>query len=189
MNKLVRSWFGCVAVAALLALPACGAKQPEPSAPGAGKAPERVKGIDDTVAAFKQKDASIDSLFAKSAGYVVMPTIGEGGFIIGGGHGQGEAFEGGTYVGQVTINELSLGAQIGGQSYSQVIFFETPVDFKRLKDGQFQFGGEVTAVAADQGAAKNAAFKDGVVTFIIPKKGLMASASVAGQKLDFRAAR
>ena len=185
MTLLVRSWAGRIAIALSLAAVACGGSKPEPSAPGVGKAPERVQGVDDTIAAFKAKGASVAALFEKSPGYVVMPTIGEGGFIIGGGHGQGEAFEGGKYVGRVTINELSLGAQIGGQSYSQVIFFETPVDFKRLKDGAFQFGGEVTAVAADEGAAKNAAWKDGVLTFIIPKKGLMASASVAGQKLEF----
>jgi lipid-binding SYLF domain-containing protein len=173
--------FVCIAVGA------CGSSQS--SSKASPEAPARVRGVDETIASFKQKDSTIEALFAKSAGYVVMPTIGEGGFIVGGGHGTGEAFEGGTYVGRVTINELTLGAQIGGQSYSQVIFFETPVDFKRLKDGQFQFGAEVTAVAADQGAAKNTAFKDGVATFIMPKKGLMAAAAVGGQKLDFQAAK
>ena len=148
--------------------------------------PNRIAEVDETIALFKRKNASIERLFSESAGYVVIPTVGEGAFIIGGGHGQGEAFErGGTYIGRVTVNELSIGAQVGGQSYSQVIFFETPVDFERLKKNSFQFSGEVLAVAADDGAAKNATYKDGVATFIIPKKGLMASASVGGQKLDF----
>src|SRR5262245_52008655 len=177
----------CGALLFGLVAPACGGSQQGKSG-GSTSAPERIQGIDDTIAAFKAKDPSIAELFSKSAGYVVIPTVGEGGFIIGGGHGTGEAFEGGAYVGRVTINELSVGALVGGQSYSQLVFFETPVDFKRLKDGQFQFGAEVTAVAADKGAAKNAAWKDGVAAFIIPKKGLMASASVGGQKLDFKPA-
>jgi lipid-binding SYLF domain-containing protein len=177
----------CGALLVGLVAPACGGSQQGKSG-GAAQAPERIKGIDETIAAFKQKDPDIAGLFSKSAGYVVIPTVGEGGFIIGGGHGEGEAYEGGAYVGKVTINELSVGALVGGQSYSQVVFFETAVDFKRLKDGQFQFGAEVTAVAADKGAAKNAAWKDGVVAFIMPKKGLMASASVGGQKLDFKPA-
>jgi lipid-binding SYLF domain-containing protein len=175
------------AIALGVVAPGCGGSQQGKNG-GTAAAPERIKGIEETIAAFKEKDPSIAELFSKSAGYVVIPTVGEGGFIIGGGHGEGEAYEAGTYVGKVTINELSVGALVGGQSYSQLVFFETPVDFKRLKDGQFQFGAEVTAVAADKGAAKNAAWKDGVVAFIIPKKGLMASASVGGQKLDFKPA-
>ncbi len=87
------------------------------------------------------------------------------------------------------MSEVSIGAQVGGQSYSQVVFFETPVDFKRLKENSFKFSAEVSAIALDQGVSKNAKFKDGVATFIIPKEGLMASAAVGGQKLDFQAAK
>lgn len=173
-------------LASCLVTPACGGSQK--GQPTAEKV-ERVQGIDDAIAAFKAKDASIAGLFAQSAGYVVLPDVGEGALIIGGGHGSGEAFEAGSYVGRVTLSELTLGAQIGGQSYSQVVFFETPVDFKRLKDNSFQFSAEVSAIAAEEGVAKNAKFKDGVATFIIPKKGLMASAAVGGQKLDFTAAK
>lgn len=166
--------------------PACGGSQQ--GKPTSEKV-ERVEGVDDTIGLFKAKDPSIAALFSSAAGYVVLPTVGKGGLIIGGGHGHGEAFEGGAYVGRVSLSELSVGAQVGGQSYSQVVFFETPVDFKRLKDNSFQFGAEVSAVAAQDGVAKNAKFKDGVATFVIPKEGLMAAASVGGQKLDFTAAK
>ena len=177
-------WVLVLAVSLCVSLPACGGSQEKAATPL--EATDRIQGIDETIAAFKQKDSTIEQLFTQSAGYVVLPTIGEGAFIVGGGHGTGEAFEAGKYVGRVTVNEVTLGAQIGGQSYSQVVFFETPVDFKRLKDNAFTFNAEVTAIAADQGTAKNAAYKDGVATFILPKKGLMASAAVGGQKLDFR---
>ncbi|HEY0467437.1 MAG TPA: YSC84-related protein, partial [Polyangiaceae bacterium] len=152
-------------------------------------APERVEGVQDTIALFKKKDSTISQLFSSSAGYVVIPTVGEGALIVGGAHGAGEAFEAGGYVGRVTVSEVSIGAQVGGQSYSQVVFFETPVDFKRLKENSFKFSAEVSAVALDQGVAKNAKFKDGIATFVIPKEGLMAAASVGGQKLSFEAAK
>jgi lipid-binding SYLF domain-containing protein len=173
-------------LSACVATTACGGNQK--GATSDGKV-ERVEGVEDAVAAFKQKDPSIAQLFSSAAGYVVFPTVGEGGFIIGGGHGSGEAYEGGAYTGRVTVSELSVGAQVGGQSYSQVVFFETPVDFKRLKENQFKFDAEVSAVAADQGVAKNAKFNNGIMTFIIPKGGLMAAASVGGQKLDFTPAK
>jgi lipid-binding SYLF domain-containing protein len=165
--------------------PACGGQKDAKSA----GAPERVEGIQDTIALFKKKDSSIEQLFSSSAGYVVIPTVGEGAFILGGAHGAGEAFEGGGYVGRVTVSEVSIGAQVGGQSYSQVVFFETPAAFKKLKENSFEFAAEVSAVGADQGVAKNAKFKDGVATFVIPKKGLMAAAAVGGQKLSFEAAK
>jgi lipid-binding SYLF domain-containing protein len=186
MKKVSSRYLLCAGLLLGFVGTACGGSQKD--AKEAGPV-ERVKGVDETVAAFKAKHESIAKLFSTSAGYVVMPTIGEGAFIIGGGHGSGEAFEGGKYVGTVTINEVSVGAQVGGQSYSQVVFFETPVDFKRLKDNAFEFGAGVSAIAADQGVSKDGAFKDGVATFIIPKKGLMASAAVGGQHLDFEAAK
>jgi hypothetical protein len=40
-------------------------------------------------------------------------------------------------------------------------------------------------VAAGEGAAKSAKYKNGVVVFTLPKKGLMAQASVGGQKFKF----
>ena len=188
VRVMTTPWAFLLVGVALLSFPACSGSQKGGNTAAAAPL-ERIKGIDETVTAFKEKDPTIAELFSKSAGYVVIPTVGEGAFIIGGGHGTGEAYEGGAYVGRVTINEVTIGAQIGGQSYSQVVFFETPVDFKRLKDNSFQFGAEATAIAVDKGTAKNAAFKEGIATFIIPKKGLMASAAVGGQRLEFTAAK
>jgi len=166
--------------------PACAGSQKESKT---AAAVPREEGIAETIALFKKKDSTIEQLFSTSAGYVVLPSVGEGAFIVGGGRGAGEAFEAGSYVGRVTVSEVSIGAQVGGQSYSEVVFFETPVDFKRLKENSFKFSAEILAVAADQGVAKNAKFKDGVATFVIPKQGLMASAAVGGQKLDFQPAQ
>jgi lipid-binding SYLF domain-containing protein len=186
MKKASLGYVLCGALLLCVVAPACGGSQKD--AKGAS-APERVEGIQETIALFKAKDSSIEQLFSSSAGYVVIPTVGEGAFILGGAHGAGEAFEGGGYVGRVSVSEVSIGAQVGGQSYSQVVFFKTPAAFKKLKENSFQFGAEVSAVGADQGVAKNAEFKDGVATFVIPKKGLMAAAAVGGQKLSFEAAK
>jgi lipid-binding SYLF domain-containing protein len=186
MNKASLGYLVCGALLLCVVAPACGGSQKDSKTAGAV---ERVEGIQDTIALFKKKDSSIEQLFSSSAGYVVLPTVGEGAFILGGAHGAGEAFEAGGYVGRVTVSEVSIGAQVGGQSYSQVVFFETPAAFKKLKDNSFAFAAEVSAIGADQGVAKNAKFKDGVATFVIPKKGLMASAAVGGQKLDFTAAK
>src|SRR6187431_2274092 len=187
-SRMKKASLGCVLCGALLlsvVAPACGGSQKDGKT---AAAPERVEGIQDTISLFKTKDSSIDQLFSSSAGYVVIPTVGEGAFILGGAHGAGEAYEGGSYVGRVSVSEVSIGAQVGGQSYSQIVFFKTAEAFKKLKDNSFQFGAEVSAVGVDQGVAKNAKFKDGVATFVVPKGGLMAAAAVGGQKLSFQPA-
>ena len=150
---------------------------------------ERNPDVNETIAKFKAKDPSIEALFAKSAGYFIVPTVGEGAFILGGGHGSGEAFEGGAYIGQISVSEVSIGAQVGGQSYSELVFFEKEADVRKLKEGSFAFNAEVTAIAADKGAAQNGTFTDGTMAFILPKKGLMASAAIGGQKITFTAAK
>lgn len=186
MKKLSGVHFVFGALLLCAAVPACGGSKKDSNT---AAAPERVEGIQDTVTLFKQKDSTIGQLFSTSAGYVVLPTVGKGGLIVGGAHGAGEAFEGGGYVGRVNLSEVSIGAQVGGQSYSQVVFFETPAAFKKLKENTFAFAAEVSAIGVDQGVAKNAKFKDGVATFVIPKQGLMAAAAVGGQKLSFEAAK
>jgi len=182
MKKASLAYLVCAALFVCVAAPACGGSQKDAKSAAAA---ERVPGVDDTIALFKKKDSTIADLFSSSTGYVVIPSVGKGALIVGGAHGDGEAFERGAYIGQVSVSEVSLGAQVGGQSYSQVVFFETPEALLKLKDNQFQFAAEVSAIGVDQGVAKNAKFKDGVATFVIPKQGLMASAAVGGQKLSF----
>ncbi|HYQ01300.1 MAG TPA: lipid-binding SYLF domain-containing protein [Polyangiaceae bacterium] len=184
MMKASLGYLLCAALFVCVAAPACGGSKKDPKT----GAVERVEGVEATIAAFKAKDSTIAALFSSSTGYVVIPTVGKGGLIVGGAHGNGEAFEGGGYIGTVSVSEVSVGAQVGGQSYSQVVFFETPQALQKLKDNSFQFAAEVSAIGVDQGVAKNAKFKDGVATFVIPKQGLMASAAVGGQKLSFEAA-
>lgn len=185
MNKASLGYLIAGALLLSVVAPACGGTQKESKT---AAAPERVEGVQDTIALFKKKDSTIEGLFSSSAGYAVIPNVGAGALIVGGAHGDGEAFEGGSYIGQVSVSQVSIGAQVGGQSYSQVIFFETAEAFKKLKENSFQFAAEVSAIGVDQGVAKNAKFKDGVATFVIPKQGLMASAAVGGQKLSFQAA-
>jgi len=48
---------------------------------------------------------------------------------------------------------------------------------------------QVSAVAAAEGVARNAKYVDGVLVFTQPLKGLMAEASIGGQKFAFEALR
>nr|WP_299340223.1 lipid-binding SYLF domain-containing protein [Allomuricauda sp.] len=131
-------------------------------------------------------DIGLDRFFENSAGYVLFPNVGKGGFIIGGASGNGVVYENGTMIGMAGLKKLNVGLQAGGQAIIEVIFFETAVDLERFKEGKFQFAAEASAVAIKSGIAANAKYKDGVAVFALPKAGLMADASVGGQKFSYK---
>ena len=129
--------------------------------------------------------SSLQSFFDNSAGYVIFPNVGKGGFIIGGASGNGVVYEKGNAVGMANLKKLNVGLQAGGQSIIEIIFFETKVDLNRFMEGKFAFAAEASAVALKSGIAVNAKYKDGVAVFALPKAGLMADASVGGQKFGY----
>ena len=131
-------------------------------------------------------EVGLDQFFTNSAGYVIFPNVGKGGFIIGGASGNGVVYENGTMVGMADLKKLSVGLQAGGQAITEVIFFETADDLAEFKDGDFEFSAEASAVALKSGIAVNAKYRDGVAVFALPKAGLMADASVGGQKFDYK---
>ncbi|MDO1513847.1 lipid-binding SYLF domain-containing protein [Maribacter confluentis] len=130
-------------------------------------------------------EVGLDHFFTSSAGYVIFPNVGKGGLIIGGASGNGVVYENGDIIGMADLKKLSVGLQAGGQAITEVIFFETAEDLAEFKEGDFEFSAEASAVALKSGVAVNAKYKDGVAVFALPKAGLMADASVGGQKFDF----
>jgi lipid-binding SYLF domain-containing protein len=147
--------------------------------------PQLVSEARQTVSLYKKADPSLDAFFSRSIGYVVFPGIGKGGLGIGGAHGTGVLFENGAPVGKVTMNQVTIGAQAGGQEFSQIIFYEVPGPLNELKGGHASFSAGVSAVALSSGAAANARFKNGVAVFTATKGGLMLEASVGGQKFSY----
>jgi lipid-binding SYLF domain-containing protein len=143
--------------------------------------------------------------FDHSYGYAVFPTIGKGAWVVGGAHGRGRVYVHGVYVGDTTMNQVSVGVQAGGQAYSQIVFFEDKRAFDEFARGNYAFGADVNAVAitaaaggsvGTEGASAGASggMKDaktvgryykGVAVFTIVKGGAMFQASVAGQKFSY----
>lgn len=146
--------------------------------------------MDDAVKAKKtllDADSGLQRFFDESAGYALFPNVGKGGLIIGGASGNGIVYEKGTAIGMANLKKLNIGLQAGGQAIIEVIFFETKTDLERFTEGKFEFAAETSAVALRSGIAFNAKYKDGVAVFALPKAGLMADASVGGQKFGFKA--
>ncbi len=145
------------------------------------------KSVAEAIKVFKKADSSLESCLQKAAGYAVFPEVGKGGLVFGGARGHGLVYEQGKLIGKVTLTQATFGAQIGGQVFRELVCFETPSALEALKKSTMEMSAQVGAVAAAEGAAQNAKYREGVLVFTRPVKGLMAEASVGGQKLKFEA--
>lgn len=150
--------------------------------------PELVRAAQETVQAFKASDPALGAYFKEAYGYVVFPTVGKGGLIIGAAHGRGVVFVKGTIAGKASITKVTIGAQVGGEAYSELMFFKDRATFERFKAGGAKFQANATATAGD--ASKQAAtnWADGVAVFFKGKGGLIADASLGSQDFTFESA-
>src|SRR5258708_33810796 len=137
-----------------------------------------VQDADKTVQLFKNTDPGLGHFFKDSAGYAVFTNVGKGGLGIGGAHGSGILYEHGKPVGKTTLTQVTIGLQMGGQAYAEIIFFETDKVLSNFKGGNFEFSGQVSAVAVRAGASANAKYRDGVAGFSPPRGGLTFEGSV-----------
>ena len=160
----------------------------------------------DTVKAFREAGETT-SFFSTAYGYAVFPTIGKGGIGIGGAHGKGRVYAQGAQTGNVSMTQVTLGFQLGGQAFSQMIFFEDERSFREFISGNFEFSAQMTAVAITAGvsaetntgggmsagasggrndaATAHAGYRKGMAAFTIAKGGLMYEASLGGQKFSY----
>ncbi len=148
------------------------------------------------------------AFFGQSYGYALFPTIGKAGMGIGGSHGSGRVYANGVYTGDTKVTQLTVGLQLGGQAYSQIIFFQDKRAYDEFTSGNFEFGAQATAVAitaavgaqantgggAQAGASggKNDAstvsggYRKGMAIFTVAKGGLMYEATLGGQKYSYK---
>lgn len=140
----------------------------------------------DAKADFIKTDPSITSLFSSSQGYVIFPRNGKGGLIIGGSGGNGVLYEKEKSIGTAKMAQVTVGAQVGGASYREIIFFENKEALDRFKNNKYEFSSQISAVALKSGASKNAKYADGVLVFTEDLSGLMAEATVGGQKFTYK---
>jgi lipid-binding SYLF domain-containing protein len=158
----------------------------------------------DTINLFKNAGES-GQLLKSAYGYAVFPTIGKGGVGIGGAYGKGRVYRQGKHIGDTSVTQVTVGLQLGGQAYSEIILFKDEHALKDFTSGNFEFGADASAVALTAGAEAQAGtsgasagasggkkdattkgnYHKGMATFTIAKGGLMYEASIGGQKFGF----
>jgi lipid-binding SYLF domain-containing protein len=159
----------------------------------------------DTINVFKNAGES-GTFFHKAYGYAVFPTIGKGGVGVGGAHGSGRVYEKGKAIGDTSMTQLTVGFQLGGEAFSEIIFFEDERALKEFTNGNFEFGADAHAVAITAAAGAKASttgssagasggkhdattvgkYHKGMATFTVTKGGLMYEATLGGQKFSYK---
>jgi len=144
-----------------------------------------------TISQFRVDDPSLSRFFDAAYGYAVFPSIGKGGFIAGGASGEGVVYRGGgsigsNVVGYSKMTQITIGAQIGGQEYSQIMFFQDAGSFARFTNSRTEFAATASAVIVRSGGAATNDYNQGVAIFVKPKSGAMAEAALGGQKFTYR---
>ena len=159
----------------------------------------------DTLKLFKNAGES-GSVLESAYGYAVFPKIGKGGVGIGGAYGKGHVYAKGKYIGNTSMTQVSLGLQLGGQVYSELIVFESEEALNAFTAGNFEFGADANAIAITAAAGAQAgttgtsanasggkkdattsgSFRKGMAVFTVAKGGLMYEASVSGQKFSYK---
>ena len=151
------------------------------------KSSELSTSVKDARADFLNSDDTLGPVLANASGYAIFPNINSGAAFFGAAAGKGELFEKGNRhpLGDVALNQVTVGVQAGGQVYSELILFQDPVALNNFKQGNFEFAAQVSAVAAAEGVSANAKYELGVIVLTLPQSGLMTQASIGGQKFDF----
>jgi lipid-binding SYLF domain-containing protein len=137
------------------------------------------------IAKFKEKDPGMARVFNQATGYAVFPTVGKGAIGIGGARGKGYVYQHGRLIGRSTLTQVSIGFQLGGQAYSEVVFLKDQAAMDSFKKGRLKLDAQASAIALTARAAGDLPYRDGVAIVTMAKGGLMYEASVGGQKFSF----
>lgn len=134
---------------------------------------------------FRRESPVVDVFLERAHGYAIFPRVTRGAAGVGAAHGSGVVYETGDVVGYAELYQATLGAQLGGQSFHELIFFEHADVMRDFKRGDYQLSANASAVAIDQGEVVGNDFRQGVAVFTLAESGLMFEASIGGQRFEF----
>lgn len=144
------------------------------------------RGVNTALAKAKAQDPTLQAFLDKAYGYAIFPTVGKGAVGVGGAYGKGEVFERGAKIGYCDLSQATIGLQLGGQAYTEIIAFENKAMLENFKNGNLRFAGQATAVALKAGAGSNAQYIDGVRVLTVSEEGLMLEAAIGAQTFSFQ---
>src|SRR5580692_814744 len=117
MRSIVK-WISPLMLMACLAAVGC------TTTPPSGDQQQLMTDAQASYADFSKEDPTLDKFIDNSYGYAIFPSIGKGAIGIGGAYGRGVVYEQGAAKGWTDMTQGSLGVQLGGQTYSELVVFK-----------------------------------------------------------------
>ena len=134
----------------------------------------------------RAEDPAVGEMVKRGYGYSLFPKVGKGGLVVGGAYGRGVVYEQGRHIGYSDLTQGSVGLQAGGQTFSELLVFESKSALDRFREGKLDFAADASAVVLKSGVATNATFVNGVAVVVSPIGGAMLEASIGGQQFTYQ---
>jgi len=141
---------------------------------------------DATLSEMIARDPALRDVTRNALAYAVFPSIGKGGVLVGGAYGKGILYEGGVPTGFVSVEQASIGAQLGGQSFAELLVLRSPEQVAAVKAGNFSAGADLGVVVLSAAASTQTNFNPNASVFVLPRGGLMVDVSVNGQRIKYQ---
>jgi lipid-binding SYLF domain-containing protein len=133
----------------------------------------------------QEKHSDLKQRLDKAYAYAVFPSVGRAAVVFGGAYGQGEVYEQGQSVGFATLTQMTIGVQVGGQTFSELLLFKTRDSLDRFKQ-RGKIGLTVNASAVIVKAAATATNNVSAIEAVAYSQGgMLLELSIGGSKVMF----
>lgn len=138
-----------------------------------------------TLDQMEQTDPALHGALDNAYGYVLFPEVGKAAVGIGGANGRGVVYEQGRPIGYATLTQGSLGVQLGGETFAELIIFKNADAMASFRNGDLTLGADASATILKAGAGAALQFKNGTAVVVQSHGGLMAGVAINGQTIHF----
>jgi len=159
------------------------------SAQTGGWNPELKENADEALSKMLVQSPKLKTFKNQAYAYVIFPKVTKAGVGIGGAAGRGIVYQDDKAIGSSKLKQASIGLQLGGQQYSEAIFFKDKEAFEKFTNGNLKFDAQASAVAITEGASADLSYSGGVAVFTQTRGGLMYEASIGGQHFTYKSTK
>jgi hypothetical protein len=139
-----------------------------------------------TLKRLQAKNPGLKRQLKSAHGYAVFPSVGKASVVVGGAYGRGEVYEKGEVIGHATLSQLTLGVQVGGDTFSQILIFQDKSSLDQFKRGKTSFAANASAVLVKAGAQGTKNPAKGVTALAFSRGGMLLELAIGGQKFSFK---
>jgi lipid-binding SYLF domain-containing protein len=135
-----------------------------------------------------ERDETLRDRLDRAAGYAIFPSVGKATAVLGATYGRGEVYERGRLIGYAALVQVTIGVQLGGDTFIELVIFDRPEALKRFKEGKVAFAANAAAVIVKAGVAATRSSPPGADVQVVTEGGLLLETALGGQKFLYRPA-